>query len=300
CVRNIISSYSSNRNISDGEYPMFVRDLLAVIKRVESICKDTKQQHTYTTLLRSLYNENKESVILQMQLLRDMCIHQCVNNDTLSLQSKDAVLLNRCLEKILLEENANANNALITNWAQWCCEQGHDKFELVIRISQLKTDLSKLIWNLTNTDICMSKVEQGDSAYNLIKQMGELLSSVLIPNSLYEHMLHVWFLKQLYVCKGIHWIEILFTQPVIRQAIPPFNKTKFANIFAALDPRPLYCDFYNPLVGAYGPHSMDKIHSILMNERYRPALKNLCPILVDSLSLINLCGLTYTEPQLNS
>ncbi|ETN97674.1 hypothetical protein RFI_39855, partial [Reticulomyxa filosa] len=177
CVRDIISSYSNNRNISDGEYPMFIRDLLAAIKRVESISKDTKQQHTYTALLRSLYNENKESVILQMQLLRDMCIHQCVNNDILSLQSKDAVLLNRCLEKILLEENANANNALITNWAQWCHEQSHDQLELVIRISQLKTDLSKLIWNLTNIDICMFEVEQENRAYNLIKQMSELLSS---------------------------------------------------------------------------------------------------------------------------
>ncbi|ETO03239.1 hypothetical protein RFI_34171 [Reticulomyxa filosa] len=299
CVRHILSCYLNNRNASNEKYPLFVRDLLAVIKRVEGIRKHTERQKTYTAQLLYLYEQNKENAILQVQILRDMCIHQCVDNNTLLLYSKDAVLLNRCLEKMLLE--ANIDNVAITNWTLWCHEHNYDKLELIIRISRLKKDLIKLIVSLININIKVPKLAQDTDVHNLIKRMAVLLSSRLdFENSSYERMLHVWFLKQLYMWKGIHWIELIFTHPVIRQEVPLFGGTNPTNIFAALTPRPFHCDFYNPLVGVYGPRFIDNIHTILTNERYHPNLNLSCQILIDCLSLVNLYGFTYKEAQLRN
>ncbi|ETO08632.1 hypothetical protein RFI_28756 [Reticulomyxa filosa] len=295
CVEHILSSYNGNRNSSNEKYPLFVRDLLAIIKRVEDMPKNSEPQRMYTSLLLNLHEKNKEDTFLQVQLLRDMCIHQCVNNNTLLLHSKDAVLLNRCLEQMLL--NADIDDSTINSWEQYCHDHGHDKLELVIKISKLKIELTKLIMALINIDINVSSFEQEHDAHNLIERMGALLSSSLaLDDNSYKYMLHVWFLKQLHMCKGIHWIEVIFTHSKIRQAVPLFSNTVSPNTFGALDPRPAQ-DFYNPLLGVYGKNFMDKVYRIIQQtDTFNLDIS--CPMLANFLFSANLYNFSFEESQL--
>ncbi|ETO10814.1 hypothetical protein RFI_26563, partial [Reticulomyxa filosa] len=108
-VTYIIKNYLANQNASKEKYLLFVQDLLTAIKRVEGIEGDKDKYGVYTSILSNFYSEIDNISISKMQILKEMLMHGCLCG-SISRYSTEAVLLNRCLESILLNEQVDKNS----------------------------------------------------------------------------------------------------------------------------------------------------------------------------------------------
>ncbi|ETN97137.1 hypothetical protein RFI_40394 [Reticulomyxa filosa] len=149
---------------------------------------------------------------------------------------------------------------------------------------------------MINEDINVSKLNESQSMHKLLQKMKQLLFST--ENCKYTRSLHVWFLKQLYMLKGIHWIEIVFTHP----AIQLFQQVNPTNVFGLLRKRILRNYSFNPFFGIYGNRDYgDILHknitqsTFLVNDS-SPSFR----IIAESLSLIYLSDRDYSGMQLQS
>ncbi|ETO04832.1 hypothetical protein RFI_32564, partial [Reticulomyxa filosa] len=292
----IIENYLANQNASKEKYLLFVQDLLTAIKRVERIKEDKDKYGIYTSILSNLYSKIDNISISKMQILKEMLMHECLRG-SISLYSTEAVLLNRCLESILLNEQVDKNSE---SWTKWCNQIRQNEIGLIMKISTTKVNLVKLITTMINEDINVSKLNESQSMHKLLQKMKQLLFST--ENCKYTRSLHVWFLKQLYMLKGIHWIEIVFTYPAIRQCFKLFRQGNLINVFGLLREREWHNNTFNPFFEIYG----NRDYANILNENITQNTFSVNDsslsfrIIAESLSLIYLSGNNYSEMQLQN
>ncbi|ETO31445.1 hypothetical protein RFI_05676, partial [Reticulomyxa filosa] len=178
--------------------------------------------------------------MVKLQQLEEMARNQWIDK-TMDLDSPEALLLNRVLERIYLDSTTTVDlnvNMLENN-------------RVIEKISKLKALLTKhTYWIAANVDLMDFK---GNN--ELFKRLGEcvsLLSQFANEDKHLEYSLHIWFLKQLYQLKGMDWTQILITHKHIRSKFPIFEKKDLSAVFSKLNFRaPLFCSF-DPFIGVYG------------------------------------------------
>ncbi|ETO32976.1 hypothetical protein RFI_04130 [Reticulomyxa filosa] len=295
-IDHILQGYSTHRNTSQQKYSDFIQDLLITIKHVERIEKNADKRNVYISILRKLYPKIGNKLIPKMQILKEMVSHGYLNNN-LALYSDEATWLNRCLELMLLKKKINEDSK---DWKKLCDKNSISDLGCVVKISKVKVNVTKLIRNMTNEDVDLSRLEENQRVFNSLEEMSKLLLDFSSCYKQYEHALYVWFLKQLYVWKGIHWIEIIFTSSHAGTKFPFFGKLKRSNVLSLLRPRTLHNNSFNPFIGLYGEnacvnniqHKTDNYSSIPLNSFSR----HICDQMISqSFPFINLC-----EPYSNS
>ncbi|ETO11970.1 hypothetical protein RFI_25406, partial [Reticulomyxa filosa] len=260
------------------KYSLFVQDLLDTIKRVEQIEENGDKHKEYASILSKLYFK-VAAPICKMQILKEMVIY-----GNLNLHSDESILVNRCLESILLNKQVNTSTNV---WRKWCNPSNKSNIGLVVKISQIKVSVTEHISTMMDKDIDLS-LEKNVS----LNKINQLLSSFIIENEQYKHTLYVWFLKQLYVWKGILWIAILLRY----QGIELPNKMS-----RLLPEKPSYRNIFDPLSAMYGydNNSMKDVHTRLVNaiaasiNKRTPNVENQSWIIAQSLSLINVNCFTF-------
>ncbi|ETO02416.1 hypothetical protein RFI_35021 [Reticulomyxa filosa] len=202
-----------------------------------------------------------------MQILKEMVLHGYLSNN-LALYSDEATRLNCCLELMLLKKEVNENSK---DWKKLCDKNNTSDLGCVVKISKVKVDIINIISNMVYEDIDLSQLEENQSVFNSLEEMSKLLLDFSSCYKQYERALYVWFLKQLYMWKGIHWIEIIFTQLGIGTKYPLFGKLKKNNIFRLLRARTFHDNSFNPFVGVYGGNTyMNDIQCIMRHKSSVP------------------------------
>ncbi|ETO34521.1 hypothetical protein RFI_02575 [Reticulomyxa filosa] len=140
---------------------------------------------------RKIYISILPKLYSKMQILKEMVLHGYLSNN-LALYSDEATRLNCCLELMLLKK-------------------------------EVKVDIINIISNMVCEDIDLSQLEENQSLFNSLEKINYCCYKQ------YERALYMWFLKQLYMWKGIHWIDIIFTQPNVGMKYL-FGKLKTNNI----------------------------------------------------------------------
>ncbi|ETO08808.1 hypothetical protein RFI_28579, partial [Reticulomyxa filosa] len=298
-IDHILQGYSTHRNASKEKYSDFIQDLLSTIKRVERIEDNTDKHKVYISILQKLNSKIGNKLIPKLHILKEMVSYGYLNNN-LALYSDEATWLNRCLELILWKKKINEDSE------DWKKLFDKDNTSYVVKISKVKVDVAKLIFAMINENIDLPQLEQNQSISNSLEEMSKLLLDFSSCYGQYEHALHVWFLKQLYMWKGIHWIEIIFTPSDAEMKYPLFEKLKMSSVFKCLRPRTLYNNSFNPFIELYenGIH-MNNIKPIINNEFIVvPTNQSLniptSPLMIaESLSLINFYD-RYTNRQMQN
>ncbi|ETO00635.1 hypothetical protein RFI_36805, partial [Reticulomyxa filosa] len=268
-------------------------DLLIAIQRVEGNGMNESKSKIYTSILSKLYSELGDMSIAKTQVLKEMVTYGCFLSN-LDPCSTEATLLNRCLESILLSGQINENTE---SWKKWCRQIGQSKgneINMVVEISTTKVHLATLITTMIHENMGLSKLNNNRRMNELLQKMDQLLAT----NRSYEHSLHVWFLKQFYMCKGIHWIEMVFTHSAIRRHFPLLGKVNSKNVFRLLSARTLCNSDFNPFIGIYGNKNYrDLLHKNITQNFDLPVS---CQMIAESLSLIRLSDHSYLEKQLHN
>ncbi|ETO10786.1 hypothetical protein RFI_26591, partial [Reticulomyxa filosa] len=173
---------------------------------------------------------------------------------------------------------------------------------LIMKISTTKVNLVKLITTMINEHMDLSKLNKNQRIHELLQKMNQLLSTFSITDHQYEHSLHVWFLRQIYKLKGIHWIEMIFAHSVIRQRFQLFRQVNPINVFGLLRERTWRNDTFNPFFGIYGNRDYDDIlHKNITQNTFPVNGSSLSfRIIAESLSLIYLSGNNYSGMQLQN
>ncbi|ETO11432.1 hypothetical protein RFI_25944, partial [Reticulomyxa filosa] len=291
-IDHILQGYSTQPNVSQQKYSDFIQDLLITIKRVERIEKNANKRNVYISILPKLYSKIGNKLIPKMQILKEMVSHGYLNNE-LALYSDEATRLNRCLEIMLLKKEVNEENK---DWKELCDKDDTSDLGCVVKISKVKVDVTKLISAMIDGDIDLTQVEGNECVFNSLEEMSKLLLDFSSCYKQYEHALYVWFLKQLYVRKGFHWIEIIFTPSNTGTKFPFLGKLKRSHVFSLLRPRTLHNNSFNPFIGLYGEnacvnniqHNTDNYSSIPLNSFSR----RIC----DQMILQSFLLLIYVNP----
>ncbi|ETO03243.1 hypothetical protein RFI_34167 [Reticulomyxa filosa] len=273
------------------KYSLFVQDLLDTIKRVERIEENGDKHKEYASILSKLYFK-VAAPICKMQILKEMVIYGCLNSN-LNSYSDEAILVNSCLESMLLNKQVNTSTSI---WEKWCNPSNKSKLGLVVKISQVKVCVTELISMMVDKDIDLS-LEKNGIIRDSLSKINQLLSDFTIENEQYKHALYMWFLKQLYVWKGIHWIAILLRDQNIE--LP----TKISRL---LPERSSYRNIFDPLGAIYGydNNSMKDVHTRLVDaiatsiNKRTPSVENQSWIIAQSLSLINIYNIQYSNKEI--
>ncbi|ETO04973.1 hypothetical protein RFI_32423, partial [Reticulomyxa filosa] len=273
------------------KYSLFVQDLLDTIKRVERIEENGDKHKEYASILPKLYFKIA-TPICKMQILKEMVIYGCLNSN-LNLYSDEAILTNCCLESTLLNKQVNTDTSV---WKKWCNINDKSKLDLIVKISQIKVDVTELISMMMDKDIDLS-LEKNGIIRDLLSKINQLLFNFIIENEQYEHALYVWLLKQLCVWKGIHWISILLSYQYIE--LP-------TEISRLLSERSSYKNIFDPLGAIYGydNNSMKDVHTRLVDaiatsiNKRTPSVENQSWIIAQSLSLINIYNIQYSNKEI--
>ncbi|ETO14263.1 hypothetical protein RFI_23105 [Reticulomyxa filosa] len=265
-VDSVLKDYRENRNTSQEKYADFILDLLAAIKRVENVEKNK----VYTSILRKLYSQIDNGPIFKMQIYKEIVLHTKLNN-SLTLHSEEAVLLNRCFELITLNEEIKKDN---NTWSQLCNEKNTTSLGSVAKISKVKVDVTNLISVMVNENFDLSQLKENQSIFRLLENISESLSNFSSFYKQYEHALYVWFLKQLYARKGMHWIEIIFAHPSAGTQFPFLKELKTSTIFNSLCKRTLRNISFNPFIGVYGDSAFMEYILEIMNDKFADMLDN--------------------------
>ncbi|ETO06207.1 hypothetical protein RFI_31188, partial [Reticulomyxa filosa] len=215
-INHILQGYSQQK------YSDFIQDLLITIKLVERIEKNTDKRNVYISILPKLYSKIGNKLIPKMQILKEMVSHGYLNNE-LALYSDEATRLNRYLELMLLKKKVNENSE---DWKKLCDKNNISGLGCVVKISKVKVDVTKLIFAMIDGDIDLTQLEGNECVFNSLEKMSKLLLDFSSLYKQYERALYVWFLKQLYVWKGVHWIEIIFTSLDVGMKFPFFGEIK--------------------------------------------------------------------------
>ncbi|ETO02236.1 hypothetical protein RFI_35200 [Reticulomyxa filosa] len=263
-INHILQGYSQQK------YSDFIQDLLITIKCVERIEKNADKRKIYISILPKLYSKIGNKLIPKMQILKEMVLHGHLNNN-LALYSDEAIRLNRCLELMLLKKKVNEDSK---DWKKLCGKDDTSNLGCVVKISKVKVDVTKLISFMVDGDIDLTQLEENQSIFNLLEEMSKLLLNFSSCYKQYERTLYVWFLKQLYVWKGIHWIEIIFTQLDIGMKYPLFGKLKTNNIFRLLRARTFHDNPFNPFIGVYGDNTYMNDTQYIMHHKSSVPLNN--------------------------
>ncbi|ETO34947.1 hypothetical protein RFI_02127, partial [Reticulomyxa filosa] len=294
--------YFTHRNASKQKDSDFIQDLLGTIKRVEIIEDNVDRCKVYISILQKLNSKIGNKLIPKMQILKEMVSHGYVNNN-LALYSDEAIRLNRCLELMLLKNEVNNNSK---DWTQLCDKSNTSDLGCIVKISKVKVDITKLIFIMVNGDIDLTQLEENQSVFNSLEEMSKLLLDFSSCYKQYERALYVWFLKQLCVRKGIHWIEIIFTPSDTGINFPFFTRLKTSNIFCLLRTRTLHNNSFNPFIGVYGNiNYMDNIKQIMNkgfvieSSNYSLDISISPQMIAESLSLINFYD-RYTSNQVQN
>ncbi|ETO11593.1 hypothetical protein RFI_25783, partial [Reticulomyxa filosa] len=289
-IDHILQGYSTHQNASKQKYSDFIQNLLIAIKRVERIEKNADKRKVYISILRKLYSKIGNKLIPKMQILKEMVSHEYLNNN-LALYSDEAARLNRCLELMLLKNKINEDRKY---WKKLCDKNNTSALGCVVKISKVKVEVTRLIRGMINEDIDLSQLEENKNVFNSLVEISKVLSDFSSCHGQYKHALHVWFLKQIYMWKGIHWIEIIFTQSYIGMTSPLFEKLKTSNVFRLLRARTLRNNSFNPFIGVYGSNTrMNNIQRIISGKSSIPL--NSCShniyhqIIAQLFPLINSC-----------
>ncbi|ETO07893.1 hypothetical protein RFI_29499, partial [Reticulomyxa filosa] len=224
------------------KYSDFIQDLLATIKRVEGIEENADRRNVYISILPKLYSQINNRPIFKMQILKEMVLHGHLDNN-ISLYSEEAVLLGRCLELMILNEEIEENDE---RWRQLCDEKDPSDLNCVVQIATVKAKLARLIAILVDADIDLSHIEGNQTLFKTLEKINKLLSDFNSCHIQYAHALHVWFLKQFHVWKGILRMELLFAHPMVRRKYPVFSTSSPIRVFALLHERTLNDHSFDP------------------------------------------------------
>ncbi|ETO31659.1 hypothetical protein RFI_05463, partial [Reticulomyxa filosa] len=116
-------------------------------------------------------------------------------------------------------------------------------------------------------------------------------------NKYHQRSLHIWFLKQFYVVKGMNWIKMLFTDETIRTKFPIFVDPQMSEVFSVFKYRPSDLPPTDPFIGIYGnkyilfrSKLLQGIKSGNIDPQYNGSKNDFIPLLAAALSLLNLRG----------
>ncbi|ETO06697.1 hypothetical protein RFI_30695, partial [Reticulomyxa filosa] len=176
--------------------------------------------------------------MVKLQRLEEMARNQWIDK-TMDLDSPEALLLNRVLERIYLDSTTTVDlnvNMLENN-------------RVIEKISKLKALLTKhTYWIAAN---------ETNELFKRLDECVSLLSQFANEDKKLEYSLHIWFLKQLYQLKGMDWTQALITHKHVRSKFPIFEKDELSefsrNLIFAIH-------FFAPLI-----HSLDQFRTQIIS-----------------------------------
>ncbi|ETO17713.1 hypothetical protein RFI_19603 [Reticulomyxa filosa] len=280
-------------HIALDKRPHFVRDVLTTVKNFERFDTPNKKI-VYRSVITDIFHnahELTQSVQhatdkIRLQILEELVLNQW-NDDTFGLDTYKAVLLNRVLERIYmntLNVEYNGSNQNISN------------------ISSIKTRLFQCIdsiLSITKTHY-ISEIENSHELHAIMHQTSKLLTHFNKSNKCYQRSLHIWFLKQFYVTKGMGWTQMLFTNKAIRTNYLIFADPKMSDVFSVFKYLPPNLPSTDPFIGIYRDtytNFKDKllqgINSGNVDVQYNGNKSDFIPLLSAALSLSNLYGIAF-------
>ncbi|ETO35632.1 ring finger protein [Reticulomyxa filosa] len=259
-ICNIIE-HAKKMGLKDNRCVHFIHDLLEVSKKIEKIT-DADHEKNYRELVCRMFWKPEEFVnasanerdIIKLQRLEEMVRNQWITED-FNILSFESILLNRVFEHVFMNSTDPLllDNKLITN------------NDTIQTISKIKVMLIKHIYWMAE-HVRPSEIENNHGLFEALGNVTPLLTYFDDRNERYQHSLHVWFLKQFYVLKGMDWTRSVFTHPTIHDNCHVFVTN--------------YSDFKKQLLTG--------LETGAFNLNYNGDHKNFIPLLVCSLTIVNL------------
>ncbi|ETO02881.1 hypothetical protein RFI_34532, partial [Reticulomyxa filosa] len=227
----------------------------------------------------------KEKDTICLQILEELVQNQW-NTQKFTLESDDSVLLNRVLESIY------------SNTSNMRC---NDPNETIEEISRLKVQLFQCINSMLSImgTLKISEMQDNQEFDAIVAQAAKLLGYFGQTNKSYQYSLHIWFLKQFYVAKGMSFTRSLISEEHLYQKFPIFAECAFYNLkypqqnFSSIDPfigiyQAKYTNFSQKIRQGIQSGSVDNIG-------YMGDKKDFVPLLAATLSLANLSALYLSQ-----
>ncbi|ETO01791.1 hypothetical protein RFI_35648 [Reticulomyxa filosa] len=289
-ILGILDCMFKGTNLALNKRLHFIRHMLRMVKQIDKLDTVDKQQ-VYRSAITELFRNVQDLMSgarneidqIRLQILEELIQNQW-EDEIPALDSNEAVLFNRALERMHISTSDikyNGSNKVI-----------HD-------ISELKAKLFKCInsiLSVTNT-LTISEMENSIDLHMIMQQASQLLTYFDQTNKYYQHSLHIWFLKQFYVTKGMGWTQIFFTSEMIRTNYPIFVQPQMSDVFSVLKYQPPNLPSTDPFIGIYGDKYtnfrdtlLKGIQSGKVDPQYSGNKSDFIPLLAAALSLSNLCG----------
>ncbi|ETO01018.1 RING finger protein [Reticulomyxa filosa] len=225
---------------------------------------------------------------IRLQILEELVQNQW-NDETFTLDTHEAVLLNRILERIYTNTPSIKYNGPNQDIAD---------------ISNVKAKLFQCvdsILSITKT-LKISEMMDNQELNTMVKQASELLTHFNQSNKFHQYSLHIWFLRQFYIAKGMDWTQMLFTNEAIRAKYPIFVDPQMSNVFSVFKYRPPNLPSTDPFIGVFGDKYTNFRNKVLqgiksgdVDAQYNGNKNDFIPLLGAALSLSNLCGTAFNE-----
>ncbi|ETO05190.1 hypothetical protein RFI_32211 [Reticulomyxa filosa] len=288
-IPKILACVLKEGNLAMNKRPHYIRDMLAIVRHIEKLDTPDKQEIYRSVLLEFFDNSQdlvsdakNESNQIRLQILEELVQNQW-ENKTFELASHEAVLLNRVLERIYIDVpnlKYNGPNQTIDD------------------VSNLKAKLFQCInsiLSITKT-LIISQMKDNQELNVVMWQASQLLTHFNQTNERYQHSLHIWFLKEFYVAKGINWTKTFFTNEAICAKYPVFSHPQMSDVFSVLKyqspdilPADLFINIYGDKYVKFRNELLQGIKSGDIDPQYNGNKSDFILLLAAALSLPNLC-----------
>ncbi|ETO36344.1 hypothetical protein RFI_00721 [Reticulomyxa filosa] len=249
-IPDILKCMLKGGNLALDKRPHFVRDVLTTVQNIEELDTPNKKRVYHSVITDIFHNASELTQSVQhatdkirLQILEELVLNQW-NDDTFGLDTYKATLLNRVLERIYINTpnvEYNGPNQSIAN------------------ISNVKTKLFQCInsiLSITKT-LKISEMKDNQKLNAVMHQTSQLLIYFDQFNKCYQHSLHIWFLKQFCIAKGMDWTQMFFTNAEIRARYPIFVDPQMSDVFSVFKYRPSDLPCTDPFIGIYGDKYID-------------------------------------------
>ncbi|ETO16154.1 hypothetical protein RFI_21203, partial [Reticulomyxa filosa] len=243
-IATILERVLKEGNLALDKRPHFVRDVLTTVKKLEKL--DTPNKKTvYCSVITDIFHKAHDLTPgvqnvtdkIRLQILEELVQNQW-DNETFALDTHEAVLLNRILERIYMDTPNFEYKGLNQD---------------IANISNVKAKLFQCIdsiLSITKT-LKMSEMKDNQELDVMISQASQFLTHFDQSNKCYQRSLHIWFLKQFYIAKGMGWTQMLFTNETIREKYPIFVNPQMSDVFSKFKCLPSNRPSTDPFIGIY-------------------------------------------------
>ncbi|ETO23098.1 hypothetical protein RFI_14087, partial [Reticulomyxa filosa] len=247
----IVKHWSEQAGLASQRLPHVILDLLAMSNALGKM-NSSEKEYQYIV-------ENFEKFI-KLQRLEEMHKNEWIGKQ-LSLTSSESVLYNRMLERLYMDKTPS-NKTLKAKINQ----NNH----LIQEISKLKVFLTNdIVWMTEHVRFNTIEHESRENIERL-DRMCKWLSYFQDINKKYQCSLHLWFLKQIRMLKGMDWAEAFITHPWVRSQFPLFHKSELSSVFSKFNSQPHNLPSFDPFLAIYEQTYLsfkERFNAILLQTR---------------------------------